>query len=83
LAIIAQATNAQDATPQYFLYDGHGSTRQLLEVNAQGNLVTVEQHVYDAYGVAINFNSATAATRILYSGEYTHVTGQQYLRARY
>lgn len=38
---------------------------------------------YDAFGNALGFDPALAATLFLYSGEQTDRTGLQYLRARY
>ncbi|MHC4499772.1 MAG: RHS repeat domain-containing protein [Planctomycetota bacterium] len=61
--ILAQAVGT--ANPNYLLYDGHGSTRQL--ANNVGNVVA--NYHYDAYGQALNFNPATAATQLLYCGE--------------
>jgi RHS repeat-associated protein len=66
-----------------FMYDGHGSTRALLDAAA----AIVQTFAYDAYGnhlTATGLTSATAAyTNLLYSGEWTLPTGLQYLRARY
>ena len=77
--------------PLYFLHDGHGSTRGL--VDALGIPISAAQDAsaqpiiwlaYDAYGNALNFNAATALTTLLYSGEQLDkLTGLQYLRARY
>ncbi len=75
---------------QFLLYDGHGSTRGL--VDAMGLPVSVgsEQQVfaYDAYGnqlVGSGLTTAAAAlTTLLYSGEFSDLaTGLQYLRARF
>jgi RHS repeat-associated protein/fibro-slime domain-containing protein len=80
LDVIAQQTVAGGTL--YLLYDGHGSTRRL--VDATGQLLTTEIYRYDAFGVPIgNFDPATALTSLLYSGEQTDATGLQYLRARY
>ena len=65
----------------HFLYDGHGSTRALL--NSSGGIVSGEVYSYDAFGNPIGFVPSTALTSILYSGELTDATGLQYLRARY
>jgi RHS repeat-associated protein len=69
-------------TSAYFLYDGHGSTRQL--ANAQGSVTA--QYAYDAYGVMLGQTSGAQqrqATSLLYSGEQFDSTLQQYhLRAR-
>jgi len=69
-----------------FAADGHGSTRLLL--NAAGAVATLagarQLFHYDAYGNAVGFNAAAAATTFLYSGEqFDPRIGQQYLRARY
>ncbi len=74
-----------------FLYDGHGSTRAL--VNGAGSNAGIlndtvggnglQLFTYDAYGNLVGF-TGTALTRLLYSGELTDATtGLQYLRARY
>jgi len=74
------AQKAGSAQPQYLLYDGHGSTRQL----ADSAGAVAESYTYDAYGMAIGFNPATAATNLLYTGEqYDSSLSQYYLRARY
>ncbi len=71
--------------PLVFLYDGHGSTRMLL--NGASDSAVVQRFAFDAYGVALNQSHLTAATdaitTLLYSGEQTDKTGLQYLRARY
>ena len=63
----------------HFLYDGHGSTRALL--NASAAIATNQVFNYDAFGNRLDAN--TALTSLLYSGEQTDATGMQYLRARY
>ncbi|MEQ1905720.1 MAG: RHS repeat-associated core domain-containing protein, partial [Pirellulaceae bacterium] len=75
-------------TPQTFilLYDGHGSTRTLVDRN--GFVLTADgvaqRFAYDAYGNAIGFTPAQATTTLLYSGEqFDSSTQLQYLRARY
>jgi|GEM_PF-3456569 len=74
------AQKAGSAQPQYLLYDGHGSTRQL----ADSTGAVTESYTYDAYGMPISFNPASAATNLLYSGEkYDSSLSQYYLRARY
>ncbi|MDR1963725.1 MAG: RHS repeat-associated core domain-containing protein [Planctomycetaceae bacterium] len=64
----------------YFTFDGHGSTRVLLNfIDA-----IVQLYSFDAYGNALEFDSTTALTEFLYSGEqFDSKIGQQYLRARY
>ena len=71
----------------FFLYDGHGSTRGL--VNSSGQIAmntsvtpsSPQIFRYDAFGNRLDLNAAL--TTILYSGEWTDTTGLQYLRARY
>ena len=70
----------------YFTFDGHGSTRVLLDVaSAVAELNGIDQIFhYDAYGQAIGFSNGEALTEFLYSGEqFDAKIGQQYLRARY
>ena len=50
--------------PAYLLYDGHGSTRQLVHSTVN----VTEQYNYDAYGVSLTTLS-TPETTMLYSGE--------------
>ena len=74
-------------TVRYLLYDGHGSTRQLVN----GTQAIDESYSYDAYGVMLSDNTASGAeaasgagTSLLYSGEqYDGNLDQYYLRARY
>ena len=80
--MLAQTLNAN--SPQYLLYDGHGSTRQL----AASDGVTIDDsYSYDAYGVMLGANPTSAsptATNLLYAGEQFDTDAQQYyLRARY
>ena len=78
--LISQADDP--ATVYHFLYDGHGSTRALLD--AAGAIVADQVFNYDAYGNAVGFNAATALTTILYCGEQFDIaTDQLYLRTRY
>lgn len=82
--VLAQATGNAANAPKYLLYDGHGSTRHL--VNNTGATV-LKDYSYDAYGVMLGGNptrEAPAATNLLYSGEQWDTSAQQYyLRARY
>ena len=67
-----------NTSTNYFIYDGHGSTRALTD-NA-GNVANV--FTYDGYGTLIASNT-TAQTVYLYSGEqFDPDLGQYYLRAR-
>ena len=71
---------AQETDHHYFTYDGHGSTRALLDITA----TILQLYSFDAYGNAIDFNPTSALTEYLYSGEqFDSKIGQQYLRARY
>ena len=64
----------------YFTFDGHGSTRALVDLAG----AVVQLYAFDAYGNAIGFNQAEALTEFLYSGEqFDSKIGQQYLRQRY
>jgi antitoxin component YwqK of YwqJK toxin-antitoxin module len=49
----------------YFTFDGHGSTRVLLDFAG----AIAQLYSFDAYGNALGFDSATALTEFLYSGE--------------
>ena len=68
---------------QYLLYDGHGSTRQLI---AQDKSI-IDEYSYDGYGVMLGGNPTPAdqsATNLLYTGEqFDSNLSQYYLRARY
>ena len=83
--VIAQtdATDPQDHYVYTLLSDGHGSTRTLLSTLGQ----SVQQYAYDAYGNMLAgtglTTAAAALTSILYSGQWTMKSGQQYLRARF
>ena len=75
--ILAQASGS--STPDYLLYDGHGSVRQV----ADDDGVITESYDFDAYGNAIGFDPSSASTDLLYTGELLDVyTGNYYLRAR-
>jgi len=76
----------QSSETLFFGTDGHGSVRVLLDMaGAIASVAGVQQLFhYDAYGNALGFNPAHAATSYLYSGEqFDTRIGQQYLRARY
>ena len=63
----------------YFIYDGHGSTRMLMDIG--GNMVNVM--AYDAFGNLIATNGILQ-TSYLYSGQqYDPDLGLYYNRARY
>jgi RHS repeat-associated protein len=82
LALISQQEFDQSHLPSelyYFVSDGHGSTRLLVDTNgaAQGTFA------YDAYGTLVASNG-TPATTHLYSGEqFDSDLGFYYLRARH
>jgi RHS repeat-associated protein len=68
------------------LYDGHGSTRQLVDSSED----ITAAYSYDAYGNLLGGNPGTPqnpgspATNLLYAGEQFDIDAQQYyLRARY
>lgn len=74
--VIAQAKDAQ--SPDYFLYDGHGSVRHL----ANNSGAIVESYNYDAYGNRLD--NSSASTNLLYCGEwFDNSAAQYYLRARW
>lgn len=91
--VIAQAAaellddgRIQEAAQQLltFLYDGHGSTRALLNEAFE----IAQKYAYDAYGVQLTGTQLTSAaaafTSLLYSGEHFDAKVQmQYLRARW
>jgi RHS repeat-associated protein len=82
--IITQATyNGTTSVSKHLLYDGHGSTRQLVDAS-EG---ITDYYSYDAYGVMLGGNptpASPAATNMLYAGEQWDTDMQQYyLRARY
>lgn len=78
--IISQNSNEQT---YYFLYDGHGSTRQLTD-NAGS---VIESYHFDAYGQMLAGNPGVtnpAITDFLYAGEQFDAGLQmEYLRSRY
>lgn len=77
---VAGTSGGGGGTALFFGYDGHGSTRFLTNAAA----AIFERYNYDAYGNAIGFDPATAATVLLYTGEqFDHNAQQYYLRARY
>ncbi len=80
LDVLAQAESTGEV--YYFLYDGHGSVRGLLDTS--GLIVPGQVYRFDAYGSAIGFDPAAALTGLLYSGElYDSQLQLQYLRARW
>ena len=78
--VIAQYNSTSGV--EHFLYDGHGSTRQLVDSSE----AITECFSYDAYGVMLGGNPAdtSGSTSLLYAGEQFDTDLQQYyLRARY
>jgi RHS repeat-associated protein len=66
-------------TDSYYLYDGHGSTRQL----TNSTEATTDTYIYDAFGIELN-RTGTTENNYLYTGEqYDPNAGFYYLRARY
>jgi RHS repeat-associated protein len=73
-------SNGGEKVTYYFTFDGHGSTRVLLDFAG----AVAQIYAFDAYGNALSFNTAEALTEFLYSGEqFDSKIGQQYLRQRY
>jgi len=80
--VLAQCgTTAGDR--RWLLYDGHGSTRQLVDADWE----VTSRYNYDAYGLTLGTSSTTAdnaPTSLLYCGEQYDPTLKMYnLRARY
>ncbi|MBY0589532.1 RHS repeat-associated core domain-containing protein [bacterium] len=80
--------------PQTLLYDGHGSTRALMQgAGASAGIASGQIFDYDAYGQMLPRYSSSSptseiaqapGTTLLYAGEQTDPsTGLQYLRSRY
>ncbi|MFC5703916.1 RHS repeat-associated core domain-containing protein [Cohnella faecalis] len=67
-----------EANTYYYLYDGHGDTRALLDVSGE----IASGYRYDPWG-RVTSATGTLDNPYLYAGEYTDVTGLQYLRSRY
>ena len=88
--ILSQA--ADSGTARQLLYDGHGSTRQLVSGTA-GSTTIHDDFSYDAYGTMLQNESTassnpaktpTQATNLLYAGEHFDTNAQNYyLRARW
>jgi RHS repeat-associated protein len=77
LNLISQ--RAPGTSTNYFVYDGHGSTRLLVDIG--GNVQNL--FAYDAYGTLIASN-ASPQTLYLYSGQqFDQNLGLYYNRARY
>lgn len=80
--ISQQSPSIASGVPLFFLYDGRGSTRALLD--PAGQILPGQVYAYDAYGNAHGFDPAATLTSLLYSGEqFDQKINMQYLRARY
>ncbi len=77
--VIAQR-DAGGAAILHLLYDGHGSTRAL--VDATGQRLSGHIYAYDAYGVRLDNFTAPDSLNLFYSGEWRDSAGFDYLRAR-
>jgi len=82
--VLAQCTTTT-ADPAYLLYDGHGSTRQLLHTATAD---VTAQYNYDGYGKSLTQLPSNPETSLLYTGEQyeqydSGALEQYYLRARY
>jgi RHS repeat-associated protein len=72
--------SASTTDPRWFLYDGHGSTRQLSNPAAGVS----SDFNYDAYGITLANSSSSGETTKLYCGEQFDLTlGMYNLRTRY
>ena len=78
--VLGQCGAASQSAPSWLLYDGHGSTRQLVT-----DPTNVRNHYnYDAYGLTLDTSSAAKDTTLGYCGEQFDEILQMYnLRARY
>ena len=63
----------------YYLYDGLGSTRQL--VNAAGTVT--DAYWYDSFGVGLSHTGTTTNPFLFNAQQYDAPTGTYFLRARY
>ncbi|MCG3180039.1 MAG: hypothetical protein BIFFINMI_02393 [Phycisphaerae bacterium] len=85
-----QSPDAAGGSPLWFVTDGHGSTRLVLDsageqpVGGEGQPAVASRFAYDAYGNALGFDASQAVTAVLYSGQlFDNSTGLHYLRGRY
>ena len=75
--VIAQTDSSNNT--DYLLYDGHGSTRQLLDSSG-----VTAVYDYDSYGIGTQSDESAGATSLQYTGEQRDAeSGDYYLRARY
>ncbi len=69
----------QDGEVRYYVYDGHGSVRQLTDADG----AVTDSYIYDAFG-NLKDHLGTSDNRYLYTGEqYDPDAGLYYLRARF
>ena len=90
--VVSQWELQSTGNTQYLLYDGHGSTRQLVS-GSVGSTSIVDDFSYDAYGVLLQDETVASqrpghvssqATSLLYTGEQFDSDAQQYYnRARW
>jgi RHS repeat-associated protein len=85
--VIGQSVVSGSAV-HYLVYDGHGSTRAVINNAAVASVAVLQRYAYDAYGnmlagAGLTVGPTSALTSLLYSGEKTDPTGLQYLRSRY
>jgi RHS repeat-associated protein len=85
IQVIGQQSPGQaGGSPLFFITDGHGSTRLVLDSTGQQPATGASRFSYDAYGNALGFDPSAAVTTLLYSGQsFDSSTGLQYLRARW
>ena len=75
--VVAQTDSSNNIN--YLLYDGHGSTRQLLDSSGVAAV-----YDYDSYGIGTHSDETSGATTLQYTGEIKDSeTDDYYLRARY
>ena len=69
----------QGGEVRYYVYDGHGSVRQLTDADG----AVTDSYIYDAFG-NLRDHLGDSDNRYLYAGEqYDPASGLYYLRARY
>ncbi len=69
----------QGGETRYYVYDGHGSVRQLTDADG----AVTDSYIYDAFG-NLRDHLGDSDNRYLYAGEqYDPASGLYYLRARY
>jgi RHS repeat-associated protein len=78
LSLISQRAISPQPSTNYFIYDGHGSTRMLTD--SGGNFVN--SFAYDAYGNLIASNSIPQTSYLYTCQQWDTDLGSYYLRAR-